>query len=83
MSQTYPSFSCSKLTTHCTPGGCIIVIFLINRSEVYASRMLLLLAPVSSCALSRCSSLLTMMRPHHFQLIGWLLGEMIFLAYLC
>jgi hypothetical protein len=23
---TYPSFSCSTLTTHCTPGGCIIVI---------------------------------------------------------
>jgi hypothetical protein len=26
MSQEYPSFSCSKLTTHCTPGGYIIVI---------------------------------------------------------
>jgi hypothetical protein len=27
MSQAYPSFGCSKLTTHFTPGGCIIVIF--------------------------------------------------------
>jgi hypothetical protein len=27
ISQAYPSFSCSKLTTHCTPGGCIITIF--------------------------------------------------------
>jgi hypothetical protein len=26
MSQTYPSFSCSKLTSHCTPGVCITVI---------------------------------------------------------
>jgi hypothetical protein len=26
MSQAFPSFSCSKLTTHCTPGGCITVI---------------------------------------------------------
>jgi hypothetical protein len=25
-SQAYPSFSCSKFTTHCTPGGCITVI---------------------------------------------------------
>jgi hypothetical protein len=25
-SQVYPSFSCSKFTTHCTPGGCIFVI---------------------------------------------------------
>jgi hypothetical protein len=23
MSQAYPSFSCSKFTTHCTPGGCL------------------------------------------------------------
>jgi multisubunit Na+/H+ antiporter MnhG subunit len=63
MSQEYPSFSCSKLTTHCSLGGCIIVICLMNGivPEVYASRMmLLLLAPVSASALSRCSSLLTM-----------------------
>jgi hypothetical protein len=26
MSQAYHSFSCSTLTTHCTPGSCIIVI---------------------------------------------------------
>jgi hypothetical protein len=26
MSQAYASFSCSNLTTHCTPGGCITVI---------------------------------------------------------
>jgi hypothetical protein len=33
---------------------------LMNGAEVYASRMMLLLAPVSASALSRCSSLLTM-----------------------
>jgi hypothetical protein len=26
MSQAYPSFGCIKVTTHCNPGGCIIVI---------------------------------------------------------
>jgi hypothetical protein len=35
ISQEYPSFSCSKLTTHCTPGGCITVIYLMNGAEVY------------------------------------------------
>jgi hypothetical protein len=28
MSQDYPSFSCSELTTHFNPSGCIIVIYL-------------------------------------------------------
>jgi hypothetical protein len=26
ISQAYPNFICNKFTTHCTPGGCIIVI---------------------------------------------------------
>jgi hypothetical protein len=26
MTQEYPSFSCIKLTTHCTPGDCITVL---------------------------------------------------------
>jgi hypothetical protein len=50
-----------------------------NIAEVYASRMMLLLAPVSASALSRCSSLLTMRLVTHYQLSGWLLGEMILL----
>jgi hypothetical protein len=33
---------------------------LMNGAEVYVSRMMLLLAPVSASPLSRCSSLLTM-----------------------
>jgi hypothetical protein len=33
---------------------------LMNGDEVYASRMMLLLSPVSASTLSRCSSLLTM-----------------------
>jgi hypothetical protein len=62
MSQLYPSVSCSKFTTHCIPGSCITVIFFdeCNVAEVYASRMMLLLAPVSARALRRCSSLLAM-----------------------
>jgi multisubunit Na+/H+ antiporter MnhG subunit len=51
-----------------------------NIAEVYASRMMLLLAPVSASALSRCSSLLTMRLADCYQLSGWLLGEMIFLV---
>jgi hypothetical protein len=39
-----------------------------NMAEVYASRMMLLLAPVSASALSRCSSLLTMRLASHYQL---------------
>jgi hypothetical protein len=49
-----------------------------NIDEVYASRMMLLLAPVSASALSRCSSLLTMRLATHYQLSDCLLGEMIF-----
>jgi hypothetical protein len=62
MSQAYTSFSCNKFTTHFTPGGCITFILFDewDMAEVYASRMMLLLAPVSGIALSRCSSLLTM-----------------------
>jgi hypothetical protein len=50
-----------------------------NVDEVYASRMMLL-APVSASALSRCSSLLTMGLATHYQVSDWLLGEMILLA---
>jgi hypothetical protein len=53
---------------------------LMNETEVYASRMMLLLAPVSASALSRCSSLLTMRLDTHYQLSGFFLGEMILLA---
>jgi hypothetical protein len=59
MSQAYPSFGCSKLTTYCTPGDCTTVICFDEWAEVYASRMMLLVAPVSASALSRCSSWLT------------------------
>jgi hypothetical protein len=41
---------------------------LMNGAEVYASRMMLLLAPVSASALSRCYSLLTMRLVIHYQL---------------
>jgi hypothetical protein len=53
---------------------------LMNVTEVNASRILLLLAPVSAMALSRYSSLLTMKLAAHYQLSVWLLGEMILLA---
>jgi multisubunit Na+/H+ antiporter MnhG subunit len=65
MSQPYPSCSFSNL-----PPIVLQVVVLLssvlmngNVAEVYASRMmlpLLLLAPVSAIALSRCSLLLTM-----------------------
>jgi hypothetical protein len=44
---------------------------LMNGAEVYASRMMLLLAPVSASDLSRCSSLLTMRLVAQYQLSGW------------
>jgi hypothetical protein len=49
-----------------------------NISEVHASRMMLLMAPVSARALSRCYSLLTMRLATHYQLNDYLLCEMIF-----
>jgi hypothetical protein len=49
-----------------------------NGAEVYASRMMLLMVPVSASDLSRCSSLLTIRLTTHYQLSVWLLGEMIF-----
>jgi hypothetical protein len=46
---------------------------LMNEAEEYASRMMLLLAPVSTSALSRCSSLLTMLGslPTQCTVVGW------------
>jgi multisubunit Na+/H+ antiporter MnhG subunit len=67
MSKAYASFSCSKLTTH-------LLQVLMNVAEVYASRMMLLLAPVSASALSRCSSLMTMTLATHYELSVCLLG---------
>jgi hypothetical protein len=68
MSQAYPNLSYSKLTIHCTPGGCITVICFDQWAEVYASRMMMQLAPVSASALSRCSSFLTLRFANHYQL---------------
>jgi hypothetical protein len=53
---------------------------LMNGAEVYASRMMLLLAPVSSSALGRCTSWLIMRHSALYQLNYCLLGEMMFLA---
>jgi hypothetical protein len=53
---------------------------LMNGAGVNVSRMLLLLAPVSASALSRCSLLLTMIFAIHYRLVGWLLDKMILLA---
>jgi hypothetical protein len=53
---------------------------LMNGAEIYASRMMLLLATVSASALIRCSSLLTMRHVTHHQISGWLLGDMTLLA---
>jgi hypothetical protein len=81
MSQAYPSLSSSKLTTHYAPRVLLLSPVLMNGAEVYASIMLLLLlVPVSTSALSRCSSLLTMRLADHCQLNGWVMGEMILLA---
>jgi hypothetical protein len=80
MSQEYLDFSCIKLTTHYTPNDCVcitVICFLMHGkiAEVYASRMMLLLAPVSASTLSRYFSLLIM----RIVLSDWLLGEMILL----
>jgi hypothetical protein len=50
-----------------------------NGDDVFASRMMLLLAPVSASALSRCSSLLTMRLVTHYQISGLLVGEIVLL----
>jgi hypothetical protein len=61
----------------------ILSFILMNMSEVYYSRMLLLLAPVSASALSRYSSWLTMRLTAQYQPSGLFLGDMILLALLC
>jgi hypothetical protein len=52
---------------------------LMNGAEVYASRMMLLLAPISASALS----FLIVDNETHYQLNILLLGEMIFLVSFC
>jgi hypothetical protein len=49
-----------------------------NVAEVFASRVMLLLAPVSASALSRCSSFLKKKLATHYQLSDCFLCEMIF-----
>jgi multisubunit Na+/H+ antiporter MnhG subunit len=60
MSQAYFSYSCCNLPPIFNQAVVLLSSVLMHGAEVYASRMLLLLAPVSASALSRCSSLLTM-----------------------
>jgi hypothetical protein len=52
---------------------------LMSGAEIYTSRMLLLLAPVSTSALSRFSKWLTMRLVLHYQLSDWRFGEMVLL----
>jgi hypothetical protein len=82
MSQTYPSLVVVNLPPIILQVVVLLSSVLMNEiiAEVYASRMLLLLAPVSASALSRCSSLFTMRLVTHYQLSDCLLGEMILLA---
>jgi hypothetical protein len=51
---------------------------LMNKAEVYASRIMLQLAPVSASALRRCSSLLTMRLAAQYQPSECFLGEINF-----
>jgi hypothetical protein len=57
----------------------LLLSVLMNGAEVYASRMMLLLTPVSASALSRCPSWLTIRLVSHYQPSGWWLREMILL----
>jgi hypothetical protein len=78
MSQGYPCFRISKFTIHCTQGSCIIVISLMKGSEVYASRITLLLGPISSS----CKQMFLMVNNEsHYQLSVCLLGQMNLLVY--
>jgi hypothetical protein len=53
---------------------------LMNGAEVFVSKTMLLLAPLSAWVLSRCSSLLTMRLATHDKLSDWLLGELFMLS---
>jgi hypothetical protein len=54
---------------------------LLNGSEAYASRMMLILELLSVSAMSRCSSWLTMRLPAQYQLSDGLMGEILLPAY--
>jgi small neutral amino acid transporter SnatA (MarC family) len=81
MSQAYSSLVVVNLLPILLQVVILLSSVLMNGAEVYASRMMRLLAPVSASALSRCSSLFTMKISTHYQLSGWLLGDMTFLAW--
>jgi hypothetical protein len=69
MSQAYPSFSCRNLLPPIVLQVVVLLSsLLMNGAEVYSSRMMLLLAPVSASVLIRCSSLLTMRLSVHEKL---------------
>jgi hypothetical protein len=78
ISQAYTSFSCIKLTSHCTSGGCIIVIIFYQwvwgiclRNDVTAE---------ASLSQRAEQIFLIVNNEAHHQLSDWLLGEMILLA---
>jgi hypothetical protein len=77
MSQAYASFSCSKLTTHCTPYGCIIVIYF----DEWGWGICLKNDATGSSISKRSEQMfLIFEKETHYQLSGWMLGEMILLA---
>jgi hypothetical protein len=71
MSQAYLSLVVVNLPPIVLQVVVLLLSVLMNGAEVYASRMLLLLALVSASVLSRCSSLLRMRLATHYQLSGW------------
>jgi multisubunit Na+/H+ antiporter MnhG subunit len=70
MSQAYPSLVVVNLRPIVLQVIVLLSSVLMNGAEIFASRMMLLLAPVLASALSRCSSLLTMRLATHYQLSG-------------
>jgi hypothetical protein len=78
MSQAYPSFSCSKCNTHCTLGGCIIVICFDEWGTDICFKND---APAGTSISLRSKQMFLMFdNETHYQLSDSLLCEMIFLA---
>jgi multisubunit Na+/H+ antiporter MnhG subunit len=71
MSQAYPSLVIVNSPPIVLQVVAILSSDLMNVTEVYASRVMLLLAPVSASALSRYSSLLTMRLTTNSVFVCW------------
>jgi hypothetical protein len=78
MSHANPSLTCSKLTTHCTPGGSIDV----NYFDEYGRGKCLRNDIAAGNSISQRSEQMFLIddNENHYQFSDWLLSKMILLA---